>query len=332
VNSSRTRSRARRPICCARDGSSNSEDMASPYAFRSRGSASSSPLSPYTIWLSIPHHVPRPHPPGQLGHVVGQRPLIRGLDAIVEWSPVPWGSVHAVANPLGDREVLGRSLDHHPPHIRPRTAGVRDQRREEFRDATVAGRRVHVPHDSTRQDAAALLHRPLERLIASGGKDRAEPRRAHARDIDLEHVSRDVSRTFEVAHQPTIPEYLRSAAPTLAPSAHIPCLPDSTAYGNASMASAPVNGRHRPLHIATRRPAGSSLIDCNSYHLIQPLTYRVATGHCHPISSASRFERSSAESPTSVRCARKTPFGPVPPPRQGQHGHARTHPLPVNVR
>lgn len=108
------------------------------------------------------HHIPRPDPPVQLGHVVGQRALIGGLEAIVEWSPVPRGSAQAVVNPLDDREV------------------------------------------------------PLERLIASGGKDRAEPRRAHARDIDLEHVSRDVSRTLEVAHQRIIPEYLRSAAPTLA--------------------------------------------------------------------------------------------------------------------
>jgi hypothetical protein len=76
------------------------------------------------------------------------------------------------------------------------------------------------------------------------------------------------------------------------------------------MASARVNGRHRPLHAADWRPAGSSLhrvvgvgggfggvhtvkalcaapvqvtlIDRNSYHLFQPLTYQVATGALSP--------------------------------------------------
>lgn len=125
---------------------------------------------------------------------------------------------------------------------------------------------------------------PIARSNGSNGSyratGRAKPNLAGlVPEISTPNMSRETSlgRSSTPA---TTPNTSGLPIPRSRPSAQIPCLPGLTAYDNASMASAPVNGRHRPLHAADWRPAGSSL---------------------------HRFERSSAENPTSVCCSWKSP-------------------------
>ena len=125
------------------------------------------------------HHVALVHARRDLRDIARQHALVRAPGVVVERQAVALGAVQPVVDPLGDREELGRAVDHHPARVDAGAARVGDERAEQLDDPAAAGGRVDVPDDPAAEQHAGHLHPALELLIAAGWEDGAEPLRAH---------------------------------------------------------------------------------------------------------------------------------------------------------
>jgi hypothetical protein len=134
------------------------------------------------------HDVTRAYALAQRRPVVGQHLLVDRASGVVERATVAGGAVQSVVDALSDGEELRRALDHDPADVDPGPAGVGDQRLEQLRDTAAASRRVDVPDNPAGEQLARPAHALLERLEVRGLQYGLEPRGAHRRDLDLEHV------------------------------------------------------------------------------------------------------------------------------------------------
>jgi hypothetical protein len=133
------------------------------------------------------HDVARPYLLREAGLVLVKDPRVVLVLGGTELGPGVHGAVQRVVNPLCDREELRVGVEHQPPGVDTRAAGVSEQRLQHLRDATAVGSGIDVPHDPAGQEGASPRSGRHEPLRPISGQQRAEHLERHSLDIDLSH-------------------------------------------------------------------------------------------------------------------------------------------------
>ena len=157
-----------------------------------------------------------------------------------------------VVQTLGDPEEPRVPLQDQPTRVDTCPAAIGQQRREHLRDPSTGGRRVHVPHDPTVQDAPCQDHVALEPPSTLRVQKSCQPLQRYRVDANLTHTRCSHAKARHAGRQDARPRRRSEDA-----RSHVDKMPlahpiDAQIPTFAPLAMSPVAGslaavRHTPL-------------------------------------------------------------------------------------